>query len=195
MPNTGVTLNIKGLESVFRKYAEEFAAVNPAAKVILRGVDLVGIGIRPVLDHFIFRTLHPEERIREFLELGCVKDPFAKVLPGKRFRTEVCRLNGFPAVLVEDVRDREAQDWVKAFGDQAPYVMAVRVESVEDAALHLEKQGVGFLRPPAGKIGEQVRAIASLPVFRDGKALSVLVLVERHAGNPGYYAADFWTKA
>ena len=75
------------------------------------------------------------------------------------------------------------------------HMLGMKVDSLEEAAFYLEKQAVRFLRPEAGKPGEEVRAIAALPVFRDGAAVNVLVLVERHAGNTNYYGPDFWSKA
>jgi hypothetical protein len=187
--------NLVTLEQVLRKYAEDFAAENHAAKVITRGLSLVGIGIRPILDHWVFRSIHPLSRIKEFQDLGYVRDPDAKVFSEKKMRVEVYRCTGMPAILVEEAHDHEAHDWVKTFGDQKPYVMAVRVENLEESEMYLEKQGIGFIRPSAGKTGEEIREIASYLTIREGKTVNALLLVERHAGNLNYYAPGFWAKA
>ena len=183
------------LENKFRKYADDFAEGNHAAKVVSRGLSLVGIGVPPVLDHFVFRTMDPKVRAHEFQDLGYARDLAVKVFSDKKHSVEVYCCKGLPAVLIEKVHDKGAQEWVQTFGDQAPYVMALRVENLEDAELHLEKQAVGFIRPSAGKMGEEIREIASFPTLRDGKTVNALVLVERHAANPNFYAPDFWAKA
>ena len=180
------------LEQALKRYVADLAAENSAARVVTRGLSLVGVGIRPVLDHFIFRTVHLKERAHEFLDLGYERDPAAKVLEPKGHGIEVFRKGCAPAILVEHPHEKSGLDWVAHFGDQKPYAMAVRVEDIEDAAFRLEKQAVAFLRPPAGKHGEDLREIAAVPETRDGKNASYLIFVERHAGDPRFYAPDFW---
>jgi hypothetical protein len=183
------------LEQALKQYAAGFAAENSAARVVIRGLSLVGIGVRPVLDHFIFRTVHLKERAREFLELGYEKDASARVLEHKGHGVEVLRCGCAPAVLLEHPHEKSGLDWVAHFGDKKPYVVALRVDDVEEAAFRLEKQAVGFIRPPAGKHGETLREIAALPEVRDGKNANHLILVERHAGDPNFYSPDFWLRA
>ena len=187
--------DLAALEKIIKKYIDDFSMVNHAAKVILRGLSLIGVGARPLVDHFVFRTLNPKERIEEFRSLGYTLDPSAKFFSEKKPHIEVYRCRCLPAILLEEAHGAVARDWVKTFGDAAPYIMAMRVDDLEDAELHLEKQGVGFLRPSAGKTGEELREIASFLTCREGKTVNALVLVERHAGNMNYYAPDFWAKA
>ncbi|OQA58193.1 MAG: hypothetical protein BWY42_00155 [Candidatus Omnitrophica bacterium ADurb.Bin277] len=195
MPHSDLHLNVNALEQLLKKNIDAFAAVNPSAKVILRGLSLVGIGFRPVLDHLLFRTTRPSERVREFTELGYSGDPSARVMDGCGNPVSVYRCRCLPAILIEEARGKDSREWVRLFGDSSPYMLGMKVDSLEEAAFYLEKQAVRFLRPEAGKPGEEVRAIAALPVFRDGAAVNVLVLVERHAGNTNYYGPDFWSKA
>lgn len=180
------------LEQTLKQYAAGFASENAAARVVVRGLSLVGIGIRPVLDHFIFRTVHMKERASEFLDLGYERDLTAQVLDHKGQGVEVLRRGCAPAILVAHPHERAGQDWVAHFGDKLPYAMALRVDDIDEAAFRLEKQAVGFLRPPAGKHGEALREIAALPEMRDGKNAHHLILVERHAGDQRFYAPDFW---
>jgi hypothetical protein len=180
------------LEQILKQYASDLVAENTAARVVARALSLVGIGIRPVLDHFIIRTLHLKERAREFLELGYERDLTAKVLEHKGHGVEVLRRGSSPAILLEHPHEKSGLDWVAHFGDKKPYAMALRVEDVEEAAFRLEKQSVGFIRPPAGKHGETLREIAASPEVRDGKNAHHLILVERHAGDERFYAPDFW---
>ena len=180
------------LEQALKRYIADLVAENSAIRVVTRGLSLVGIGICPVLDHLIFRTVHLKERMGEFLDLGYQRDPDAKVLEHKGHGVEVLRKGCAPVILVEHPHEKAGLDWIEHFGDQKPYAMAVRVEDIEEATFRLEKQAVGFMRPPAGKHGENLREIAALPEIKDGKNASYLILVERHAGDPRFYAPDFW---
>ena len=180
------------LEQALKRYIADLVAENAAVRVVTRGLSLIGIGICPVLDHLIFRTLHLKERTREFLDLGYQRDPDAKVLEHKGHGVEVLRKSCAPVILVEHPHEKAGLDWIEHFGNQKPYAMAVRVEDIEEATFRLEKQAVGFMRPPAGKHGENLREIAALPEVKDGKNASYLILVERHAGDPRFYAPDFW---
>ncbi|HOW87889.1 MAG TPA: hypothetical protein P5561_02685 [Candidatus Omnitrophota bacterium] len=180
------------LEQALKQYAADFAAQNSAVRVVTRGLSLVGIGVRPVLDHFIFRTVHLKERSREFLDLGYEKDPSAKVLEHKGHGVEVLRCGCAPAILIEHPHEKSGLDWVAHFGDKKPYAAAFRVDDIEEASFRLEKQSVGFIRPPAGKHGEALREIAALPEIKDEKNASYLLLIERHAGDQRFYSPDFW---
>lgn len=180
------------LEQTLKQYAAALATENPAIRVVTRGLSLIGVGVRPVLDHFIFRTVHVKDRSREFLDLGYERDLAAKVLDHKGHGVEVFRKGCAPAILVEHPHEKSGLDWVAHFGDLKPYAMAVRVEDIEEASFRLEKQCVGFLRPPAGKHGETLREIAALPAVREGKDVSHLILVERHSGDQRFYSPDFW---
>ena len=180
------------LEQVLKKYAEDFSQRNPAAKVLARGLSLVGVGMRPLLDHFVFCTLRPKERVQEFLDLGYEKDPAAKLFSNKGHHTEVFRKGCAPAILIKCPRDKAGQDRVKELGDQAPFVLALRVDDIEEAAFRLEKQAVPFLRPPAGKREETLRQMATVPEMRQGMAASYIMLVERHAGDRRFYLPGFW---
>ncbi len=181
------------LEQALKQYVAALAAENPAIRVVTRGLALIGVGVRPVLDHMIFRTVHLKERSREFLDLGYERDPAAKVIDHKGHGVEVFRKDHAPAVLVEHPHERSGLDWVAHFGDQRPYALAIRVEDVEEASFRLEKQCVGFLRPPAGKHGEPLREISALPAVLDGRTGSHLILVERHGGDTRFYSPDFWS--
>ncbi len=192
MPSASGCKDPTNLEQVLKQYAADLAAENAAVRIVARGLSLVGIGIRPVLDHLIFRTVHLKERANEFLELGYERDFVAKVLEHKGHGVEVLRKGYAPAILVEHPHEKAGLDWVAHFGDKKPYAMALRVDDIEDAIFRLEKQSVGFIRPPAGKRGETLREVAALPETKDGKNAHHLILVERHAGDDRFYSPDFW---
>jgi 4-hydroxyphenylpyruvate dioxygenase-like putative hemolysin len=133
-----------------------------------------------------------KERANEFLEMGYARDHAAKILEHRGYNVEVFRRGCAPAILLEHPHEKTGLEWVAHFGDKKPYAMALRVDDIEEAVFHLEKQSVGFLRPPAGKHGENLRAIAAVPEVKDGRNAHHLVLVERHAGDERFYAPDFW---
>jgi hypothetical protein len=180
------------LEEILKQYAAGLALENTAVQVMTRGLSLVGVGLRPILDHFIFRTVHMKERTNEFLEMGYERDPEAKVLEHKGHGVEVFRRGCAPAILVEHPHEKTGLEWIAHFGDKKPYAMALRVDDIEEAVFHLEKQSVGFMRPPVGKRGETLREIAALPEVKDGKNAHHLILVERHAGDRRFCSPDFW---
>lgn len=180
------------IEQALKQYTEGLAAENASIRVVTRGLSLVGVGLRPVLDHLIFRTVHLAERTHEFLALGYERDLKAKVLEHKGHGVEVLRKGYAPAILVEHPHEKSGLEWVAHFGDQKPYAMAVQVEDIEEAAFRLEKQAVSFIRPPAGQHGDILREIAAKPEVRDGKSASHLILIERHAGDQRFYSPDFW---
>ncbi len=192
MPFTAGCKDPAFLEQILKQYASDLALENAAVRIVTRGLSLVGIGIRPILDHFVFRTVHLKERANEFLDLGYERDPVAKVLEHKGHGVEVLRLGCAPAILVEHPHGKAGLDWIAHFGDKKPYAMALRVDDIEEAAFRLEKQSVGFIRPSAGKHGEALREIAALPEVKDGKNAHHLILVERHAGDQRFYSPDFW---
>lgn len=184
--------NASVIEAFLKQQAEAFASHNQAAKVVVRGLSLVGIGVRPILDHFIFRTVHLKQREQEFLDLGYEKDITPKIISKKGHSVEVFRKGCAAALLLEHPHGKEGLDWIERFGDKDPYCMALRVEDIDEAAFRLEKQAVGFLRPAVGHHEDSLRQIATVPEIKDGKEYSHLVLVERHAGDPRFYAPDFW---
>lgn len=192
MPSASDCKDPAFLEQALKQYAADLTRENCAARVVARGLSLVGVGIRPLLDHFIFRTIHLKERTAEFLEMGYERDLTVKILEHKGHTVEVFRKGCAPAILVEHPHERSGLDWIAHFGDKKPYALALRVDDVEEAAFHLEKQSVGFLRPIAGKHGDTLREMAALPEIKDGRNATHLILVERHGGDPRFYSPDFW---
>ena len=183
------------LESLLKKYEDEFIARNHAAKIVARGLSLVGVGLSPVLDHLVFKAMDGHQRAKEFLELGYVKDSSAVLLQPRNVHGEVYRKEGYPAILIQPAQHAQDREWLDKFGGSGPCALAVRVGDLEDAVFSLEKQGVAFLRPGAGHKGENLRQIAATPEMKDGIAATTFVLVERHAWDNHFYAPDFWKHA
>lgn len=192
MPSPLLDSERNSLETLLKKYTEEFATNNHAVRIVARGLYLVGIGLRPVLDHLVFRAADTHRRSQEFLHLGYVKDASTRLLLPKPAHLEVYRKEGYPAVIIEQPHYAQGSEWLNAFGESAPYYLAVQVDDIGEAVFSLEKQGVAFVRPGIGHKGDGLRQIAAAPEMKEEKMASTLVLVERHAGDGRFYAPDFW---
>lgn len=183
------------LEQILENYLGEFIAGNLAAKTIAAGLRVVGVGLRPLVDHLIFRTLEAQKRASEFLPLGYVWDRKAGILEYGAARARVCTKRGFPALIFEEpaagVKGRKSAvaDWVKAFGERSAFSVAVRVDELEQAVFYLEKQAVPFTGVFAGEKSGILRQIFSSPEIREGRAYTVLELVERRSGFEGFFPA------
>lgn len=180
------------LEVLLAKYVEEFVSGNQAARVVANGLRVIGIGFRPVVDHLTFRTLHVEDRAREFLAYGYEYDQKLGVLEYENWWAKVYRKSGYPVIFIDQAFEGKRgkasliPEWVAAFGDKGLHHIAVRVDEIESAVYFLEKQGVAFTGKIAGDKGSDLRQIFSVPQMRDGKVFSVLELSERHRGYAGF---------
>ena len=180
------------LEKALRSYLEEFTANNKAAHVVSSGLRVLGIGLRPVLDHITFRALRVEERAKEFLDYGYVYDSKLGIIEYDTWWAKVYRKPGYPAVFIDQSFDGQRgrgnliPDWVRIFGDKIPHHLTIQVDDIENAVFFLEKQGVPFVGRIAGSRGMDLRQIFAQPEMNKGKEFTVLELVERHHGYTGF---------
>lgn len=180
------------LESLLQHYVEDFVRENHAGRVLADGLRVIGVGLRPVIDHLTFRTLDVEKRAEEFIKHKYVYDSKMGVLEYDNWFAKVYRASGHPAIFIDQAfpgargRGSLIPDWVKAFGDQTLHHIAVRVEDIEQAVFYLEKQGVKFAGSIVGERGMDLRQIFTPPEMKKGKAFSVVELTERHRGFDGF---------
>lgn len=180
------------LEKSLRRYVEDFVAQNGAARVVARGLEVLGIAFWPVIDHMTFRTLDVETRAREFLDCGYVVDSRLGVIEYENWWARVYRKRGYPTLFIDQAfegkRGRESliPDWVRTFTDRVLHHVAIRVDDIEKAIFYLEKQGVAFAGKIVGDKGTDLRQIFTQAEMRQGKAFSVLELTERHHGYEGF---------
>lgn len=180
------------LETLLRRYVDDFVNQNQAGRVIAEGLRVVGIGFWPVIDHLTFRTLDVEERAEEFLKFKYTYDSVLGVLKYNNWFAKVYRKPGCPPLFIDQAypgprgKGSLIPDWVKAFGDQTLHHVAVRVEEIEQAILFLEKQGVKFAGQAVGERHSELRQIFTQPEMKKGKAFSVVELTERHRGFMGF---------
>ncbi len=180
------------IEQMMAAYVSDFVKNNKAARVVAGGLQVLGIGFRPVIDHITFRTLDVEKRAQAFLDLGFVYDAKLGMIEYDNWWAKVYRKPGYPVIFIDQAYDGERgaksliPDWVKKYGDQVLHHVAIQVDDIDQAIYFLEKQGVAFAGKIVGGRGTDLRQIFTAPELRDGEAFSVLELAERHHGYAGF---------
>ncbi|OGW80113.1 MAG: hypothetical protein A2Z83_08680 [Omnitrophica bacterium GWA2_52_8] len=180
------------LECLLREYIDNYLAHNRAAHVVAKGLAVLGIGFRPLVDHITFRTLDIDRRAKEFLAWGYQYDAKQGIVEYDSWWAKVYRKPGYPAVFIDQAFDGERgkksliPEWVRDFGDKVIHHAAILVDDIESAVFFLEKQGVPFSGTITGEKNTDLRQTFSVPEMIDGKAFSVLKLAERHRGYEGF---------
>lgn len=165
---------------------------NKAANVVAAGLRVLGIGLRPVIDHMTFRTLNVEKRAEEFLSLGYEYDKKPGVIKYDSWWAKVYRKSGYPVIFIDQAYGGKRGEkslipaWVKQFSDKPLHHVAIRVDDIEQAVFYLEKQNVAFANKIMGGKGTDLRQVFTVPEMIGGKPFSVLELAERHRGYAGF---------
>jgi catechol 2,3-dioxygenase-like lactoylglutathione lyase family enzyme len=177
------------LDALIDGLVNDYLARNLAARVLKAGLDEVGAGFKPVVDHMTIRTQDIERRAEEFVRLGY---SVGETLHYGDWFAKVYRAPGYPALFVDqaypDARGRTSiiPGWVAKFGDRTLHHVAVRVEDIEWAINRLKAQGVVFTGEIVGARGGVLRQIFTAPERVDGEPFSVLELTERRQGFQGF---------
>lgn len=180
------------LENLLKRYINDFVRQNQAARVMAEGVEAVGIGFWPVVDHLTFRTFDVDKRAREFLKYKYTYDSKLGILKYNNWFARVYRKPGYPPIFIDQAFPGEKgkgsliPDWVKAFGDQTLHHVAVKVEDIEKSVTSLRQKGVKFAGEIVGGRGLDLRQIFTEAEMKNGKAFSVVELTERHRGFTGF---------
>lgn len=183
------------LEKALRVYISEFVANNKAAQVISDGLRVLGIGLRPVIDHITFRTLNVDDRAKEFLHYGYTFDAKLGVIEEDDWWAKVYRKPGYPAIFIDQAfhgargQNSVIPAWVQTFGDKVHH-MAIQVDDIETAIFYLEKQGIPFVGHIVGDRGTDLRQIFAQPEMKKGKVFTVLEVTERHRGYTGFLSPE-----
>ncbi len=177
------------LDALLDGLLNDYLSRNLAARVLKAGLDEVGVGFKPLVDHLTIRTLDIERRAEEFVRLGYA---YSETLLYDDWFAKIYRAPGYPALFVDqaypDARGQASiiPGWVKKFGDRTLHHVAVRVEDIEWAIHQLKAQGVVFTGEIVGPRGGMLRQIFTAPEKVDGEPFSVLELTERHHGFLGF---------
>lgn len=177
------------LDAVIARMTADFLSHNGAAQVLCRGLDEIGVGFVPVIDHLTIRTMNIDQRADAFIALGYAYD---ETIHYEDWYAKVYRRPGYPALFVDQAYpdDRGTTSiiprWVKNFGDEVFHHVAVRVEDIERAILKLKAKGVVFAGEIVGARGGSLRQIFTAPEMIEGQPFSVLELAERHQGYQGF---------
>lgn len=179
------------LELLIRYYLQIFLEGNRAGRVVEQGLKVLGIGLRPLVDHITFRTMNVEKRAKEFLKQGYRHDARSGVLKYETWWGKIYRKAGYPAVFIDQPyagkkgKDSEVAKWVEKFGDERPYHLAVCVDNIEQAVYYMEKQGIPFTGKVLGAHEADLRQAFAQPEIKEGIFYSIFELTERHRGNTG----------
>jgi catechol 2,3-dioxygenase-like lactoylglutathione lyase family enzyme len=177
------------LDELIARMVDDYLSRNAAARTLKQGLDEVGVGFWPVMDHLTIRTRDIDARAREWEALGYA---YSETLEFEDWYAKVYRLAGYPALFVDQAYEGKKGStslipaWVAAFGDNTFHHIAVRVEDIEVTIRQLEARGVRFAGSIIGERGGDLRQIFSVAEAVDGKAFSVLELTERHRGYTGF---------
>ncbi|MBN1688738.1 MAG: hypothetical protein JW893_06520 [Candidatus Omnitrophica bacterium] len=169
-------------------YIRDFLKENRAGRILARGLEVLGVGLWPVIDHLAFCCLSVEQRAKEFLDLGYRFDEETNVLQGRNWWAKIFKKPGYPAVLLcqayedERVKQSPIPAWVDAFGEKMVHCLAVHVENAENAVFYLEKQGIPFSHHIVGDQGSKLRQVLSVPEKKNGMVYCTLQFVERRGG-------------
>ncbi len=180
------------IEQMIAAYVADYVKNNRAARVVASGLQVLGIGLRPVIDHITFRTLDVDKRAQTFLDLGFLHDTALGIIEYDNWWAKVYRKPGYPAIFIDQAYDGERgvksliPAWVNKFGDQVLHHIALQVDDIDQAIYFLEKQGIAFTGKVVGGRGTDLRQIFTAPEIRDGAAFSVLEMAERHHGYAGF---------
>jgi len=183
-------------EPVLQKYIQDFLQTNEAARVLDAGLKVLGVGLRPLIDHLVFWSQDLEGRAQEFIGLGFNEDPQIGLMESSDWQARVYRKTGYPSVLIYQAiqedrgKGRMVARWVKQFGHEKPHHIAIQVDELENAIFFLEKQGVAFSDAVIGDKHSALRQVATKPQLVEGKAFTVVELVERRYGFQGFISSQ-----
>ena len=177
------------LETTVLSLVNDYVSRNQAARIFRDGLNEIGVGLFPVLDHITVRTVNIDQRAEEFLNIGYV---YSETLHYDDWWAKVYRVEGYPTLFIDQAYDDERGKtsiiprWVNAFGDRTLHHVAILVHDIDQAMKEAQKRGIVFAGEVIGERGEDLRQIFSVPEKVDGQPFSVLELTERHNGYQGF---------
>ncbi len=180
------------IKSFFSVYINKYLSKNSAAQILARSLEKSGVGLLPLIDHCAIRTHDVEKRSQFFLEQGFIHDESTGHLEYENWWAKVYRKPGWPALFIDQAfsgnrgENSVIPEWVNEHGDECFHHIAVLVEEIETAIKVLKLKNVKFSDNIVGELGTELRQVFTVPEIKNGKAYSVLELIERHNGYMGF---------
>ncbi|MEK9629646.1 MAG: hypothetical protein VW455_11575 [Nitrospinota bacterium] len=176
-------------KSYIRRLCQTYLKSNKSARKIMDHVQLAGIGWFQMIDHVTFRTYNIDKKAEEIKGYGYV---YTDSLEFKNWWGKIYSLSGLPMVFIDQSYEGEKgegsliKDWVDEFGDNDFHHIALRVESIEESVdFFISKLNIEFSSDINGEPQANLRQIFTKPEIKNGKAYSVLELIERNNGYLG----------
>lgn len=179
-------------DAFFTDYISRFLSENKAARCLETDLSACGVGLMPLVDHCTLRTLDVDKRAEELLALGFSQDQSIGVLEFDNWWAKVYRKPGYPTLFVDQAFAGQRgepsliPEWVHAHGDQCFHHIAILVEEIEHAIDKMKARGIEFSGQIVGDPNTDLRQIFTQPEVKEGKAFTVLELIERHNGYQGF---------
>lgn len=176
----------------FAEYIERFLSENKAAHYLEKALSDCGVGLMPLVDHCTLRTLDVNNRAEDLLSLGFSQDQNLGVLEFDNWWAKVYRKPGYPTLFVDQAFEGKRgepsliPEWADTHGDRRFHHIAVLVEDIEHAIEKLKTRGIEFAGQIVGEPNTDLRQIFTKPEIKNGKAFTVLELIERHNGYQGF---------
>jgi hypothetical protein len=180
------------MDTFFAKYIGLYLSENMAARLLANDLSACGVGLMPLVDHCTIRTLDVNARAMELLGMGFTEDQSLGVLEFDSWWAKVFRKPGYPSLFVDQAfagkrgESSLIPDWVHSNGDQCFHHIAVLVQDIEDAVQKMMTQEIEFSGDIVGAKNTDLRQIFTKAEIKNGKAYSVLELIERHNGYQGF---------
>ncbi len=180
------------LDTLLDEYIQQFLDGNRAGRHLAESLKRCGVGLMPLVDHCTVRTHNVDRRAQQFLDFGYAQDTEIGTLEFDSWWAKVYRKPGYPALFIDQAYDDERgkasliPDWVDAHGDECFHHIAILVEDIDDALAALSTHGFKKAGDIVGAPNTDLRQVFTEPEIRDGKVYTVLELIERHNGYPGF---------
>ena len=168
------------IQDLLARYFEE----NGAARIFLPVAGKAGWEI--IIDHITIRCHHVDRKAQAFLKIGYHDNNERIEYPSQGWWAKVYRKKDYPALFIdqayEDEKGRTSilPEWVDTFGDQVLHHIATRVRDIEQAVAAMKAVQVPFAGQISGDRGTRLRQVFTAAEDRQGKAFSVLELIERN---------------
>ena len=187
-----MTMDNHQTDAFFAEYIERLLSGNRATRYLDNALSACGVGLMPLIDHCAIRTLDVDMRAEDILQLGFSQDQTLGTLEFDNWWAKVYRKPGYPSLFVDQAFEGERgepsliPDWVRTHGDQCFHHIAVLVEDIEYAIDKMKAGNIEFSGQIVGAPNTDLRQIFTQPEIKDGKAYTVLELIERHNGYQGF---------